>query len=246
MVNLQKYGDVFCKLRQSTPHWHAYTRHDFVRGLGDGSLPKDAFLHYLKQDYVFLIHFCRAWALAVAKSDTLDEIKACAATVNGLANGEMQYHVETCGKLGISEEELYNTVEANENLAYTRFVLEAGYSGNFVSLLATLAPCVFGYGEIGLMLADEKTSDSYKDWIGTYSGEEYQDVCIHAGQLLDRAVISRFGENYTELPIWNKLISQFDIATRLEVDFWTMGLHGPSANSRPSVDSGPSKNSGNI
>src|SRR3546814_7084462 len=33
--------------------WQAYTRHDFVRRLGDGSLPRDAFLHYLVQDYLF-------------------------------------------------------------------------------------------------------------------------------------------------------------------------------------------------
>lgn len=224
MTDLQKYGDVFSKLRQSSTHWHAYTRHAFVQALGDGSLPHENFLNYLKQDYIFLIHFSRAWALAITKSDTLDEMKNCTVTVNGLVNGEMQYHVETCRKLGISEDELLKTVEANENLAYTRFVLEAGYSGDFVSLLATLAPCVFGYGEIGLILANEKTSDTYKDWIETYAGEEYQDVCLNAGQLLDRAVISRFGENYTELPIWGKLKSQFDIATRLEVDFWGMGL----------------------
>lgn len=230
MTNLPEYGDVFSNLRQTTTHWHAYTRHAFVQGLGDGTLPRANFINYLKQDYVFLINFSRAWALAVTKSDTLDEMKACAATVNGLANGEIQYHVETCGKLGITEDELFKTVEANENLAYTRFVLEAGYSGDFVSLLATLAPCVFGYGEIGLMLAKEKTSDTYKDWIDTYAGEEYQDVCINAGQLLDKAVISRFGRNYAELPIWNKLKSQFDIATRLEVDFWGMGLRDPSGN----------------
>lgn len=226
MDDLQKYGEVFSELKQSSRHWHAYTRHAFVQRLGDGSLPQENFLNYLKQDYIFLIHFSRAWALAVTKSDTLDEMKACSATVNGLVNGEMQYHVETCGKLGITEEELLKTAEANENLAYTRFVLESGYSGDFASLLATLAPCVFGYGEIGLMLADEKSSDTYKDWIETYSGDEYQDVCINAGKLLDQAVISRFGKKYTELPIWNKLKSQFDIATRLEADFWRMGLRG--------------------
>lgn len=234
MADHQKYGEVFSELRQSSKHWHAYTRHAFVQGLGDGSLPRENFLNYLKQDYIFLIHFSRAWALAVTKSDTLDEMKNCAITVNGLVNGEMQYHVETCAKLGISEEELAQTVEANENLAYTRFVLEAGYSGDFVSLLATLAPCVFGYGEIGLMLAKERTADTYKDWIDTYAGDEYQDVCINAGQLLDKAVISRFGEDYTDLPIWNKLKSQFDIATRLEVGFWSMGIRDP--------DDGPSGN----
>src|SRR3546814_6545058 len=30
--------------------WQAYTRHDFVRRLGDGRLPRAPFLHYLVQD----------------------------------------------------------------------------------------------------------------------------------------------------------------------------------------------------
>ena len=39
--------------------------------------------------------------------------------------------------------------EALGNLAYTRYVLEAGFSGDFLDLMAALAPCVLGYGEIG-------------------------------------------------------------------------------------------------
>lgn len=219
------YGSVFTSLRTSSEHWHAYTRHAFVEAMRDGTLPHEAFLHYLKQDYVFLIHFSRAWALAVAKAGSLDEMKACSATVNGLVNGEMQFHVETCAKLGISEKELLETVEASENLAYTRYVLEAGYSGDFISLLATLAPCVFGYGEIGLRLKQDKTSDNYLEWIDTYAGEEYQDVCKGVAELLDNAVINRLGEGFETLPLWDNVKEQFDIATRLEVSFWEMGLN---------------------
>ena len=60
---------VFAAWREAAgPAWPAYTGHAFVRGLGDGTLPREAFLHYLKQDYIFLFHFARAWALAVVKA----------------------------------------------------------------------------------------------------------------------------------------------------------------------------------
>ena len=36
--------------------WNAYITHAFVRGLGNGSLPRECFEHYLKQDYLFLLH----------------------------------------------------------------------------------------------------------------------------------------------------------------------------------------------
>lgn len=223
------YGKIFPTLKQATPHWQAYTHHAFVKGLGDGTLPEENFLHYLRQDYIFLIHFSRAWALAVTKSDHLDEMKACAETVNGLVNHEMQLHVKICAEAGISQSDLLATQEAPENLAYTRYVLEAGYSGDFVSLLITLAPCVFGYGEIGAHLKLNHSSDQYIDWINTYSGEDYQHICQDAGKLLDRAVIRRFGDQFQTLPLWFKFQQQFDVATRLEVGFWDMGMANDGA-----------------
>ena len=44
--------------------WLAYTEHSFTEALGDGSLPEAAFKDYLVQDYLFLIEFARAYALA--------------------------------------------------------------------------------------------------------------------------------------------------------------------------------------
>jgi thiaminase (transcriptional activator TenA) len=70
----------------------------------------------------------------------------------------------------ISQAELEATPEAAENLAYTRYVLEAGYSGDFLDLMAALAPCVLGYGEIGARLAAEAGETPYRGWIDTYAG----------------------------------------------------------------------------
>lgn len=67
----------------------------------DGSLPREAFLHYLRQDYVFLIHFSRAWALAIVKAETLPEMQAAAETVRVLLLEEMQLHVRACAEAGI-------------------------------------------------------------------------------------------------------------------------------------------------
>ncbi|MEM7544025.1 MAG: thiaminase II [Pseudomonadota bacterium] len=221
------YGAAFARWRAaSAGPWADYTTHAFVEGLRDGTLPRAAFLHYLRQDYVFLIHFSRAWALGVAKADNLDEMKACAATVNALVNEEMRLHVETCAAAGISEAELEATIEAPANLAYTRYVLEAGYSGDFLDLITALAPCVLGYGEIGARLARDATSKTYEDWIGTYGGADYQDLCRDVGALIDGALTRRYDADYAALPRFASLSARFDAATRLEVSFWDMGLAG--------------------
>ncbi|MFT5969431.1 MAG: thiaminase/transcriptional activator TenA [Yoonia sp.] len=40
--------------------------------------------------------------------------------------------------------------------------------GDFLDLMAALAPCVMGYGEIGVRLAAEKSADTlYAAWIDT-------------------------------------------------------------------------------
>ncbi|MFK7943678.1 MAG: thiaminase II [Paracoccaceae bacterium] len=219
-----EYGEVFAHWRAAAQEWDAYTRHAFVVRLGDGTLPRAAFLHYLKQDYVFLIHFSRAWALGVVKAASLDEMKTCAGTVDALVNHEMQLHVTTCAEAGISSEALEATVEAAANLAYTRYVLEAGFSGDFLDLLAALAPCVMGYGEIGARLADEAISDTYHPWIDTYAGTEYQGVCKTVGAMIDRAVTDRLGSDWRQSPRMDALAARFATATRLEVGFWDMGL----------------------
>jgi thiaminase (transcriptional activator TenA) len=220
------YGAAFRLWREAAGgSWRDYTRHDFVLGLADGALPRACYLHYLRQDYVFLIHFSRAWALAIAKAETLGEMRAAAETVRVLLLEEMQLHVRTCAEAGISEAELLRTVERPENLAYTRFVLEAGYSGDFLDLMAALAPCVLGYGEIGGQLAAECGADApYADWIGTYGGASYQRACAEAGALIDGALLHRLGSDWTALPRWQTLCGRFSTATRLEVGFWDMGL----------------------
>jgi thiaminase/transcriptional activator TenA len=221
------YGKTFARWREGAAGpWRDYTRHTFVEGLGDGSLPRSAFLHYLIQDYVFLVHFSRAWSLAVVKSETLEEMKICAATVDALVNHEMSLHVKTCAAEGIGEDALFTATEAVENLAYTRYVMDAGLQGDFLDLMAALAPCVMGYGEIGLRLADSRAENTpYADWIATYADPEYQVVCSNVGVMIDNAVMRRIGD-IRHSPRAAVLQDRFNMATRLEVGFWQMGMNG--------------------
>lgn len=219
------YGAIFPRWRAAAgPVWDDFTRHAFVAQLGDGSLPRAAFLHYLRQDYVFLIHFSRAWALAVTKADTVGEMRMAASTVHALICDEVELHVRLCAEEGIDEESLFRTEEDAANIAYTRYVLDAGHSGDFLDLLAALAPCVLGYGEIGRALDPKKARGVYRDWIETYGGAPYQDTCAAVGALIDEAVLRRLGEAPEASPRWRNLCNRFRVATRLEVGFWDMGL----------------------
>ena len=225
-MNTPPYGKTFSRWRSGCPEtWRAYTHHGFVEGLRVGTLPHAAFLHYLIQDYVFLVHFSRAWSLGVVKAETLDEMKVCASTVDALVNHEMALHVKTCAAAGIDEGTLFNATEEFENLAYTRYVMDAGLQGDFLDLMAALAPCCFGYGEIGARLEQEAAADTpYRDWINTYAGDEYQSVMANVGRMIDAAVLRRLGEKPHQAARWEHLQQRFSTATELEVGFWNMGL----------------------
>jgi thiaminase (transcriptional activator TenA) len=207
--------------------WKTYTRHAFVVTLGDGTLPREAYLRYLRQDYIFLIHFARAWALFAAKAERIDEMRVAAATVHALIDTEMRLHIETCAGEGIDAEALAATEEAPATLAYTRFVIDAGLSGDGLDLLVALAPCVLGYGEIGSRLTGERCPDTpYAPWIATYSGDDYQGVCREVATLIEIVAARRIGGDVRDSPRWPDLARRFGTACRLEAAFWEMGLRG--------------------
>ncbi|MDF1733385.1 MAG: thiaminase II [Minwuia sp.] len=215
---------LFERLKADTAaDWQAYTHHPFVAGMADGSLPQAAFRHYLVQDYLFLIQFARAYALAVYKSGSLADMRAAAETMNGILNTEMQLHIGYCAGYGIAEHEMEQAAEAPECTAYTRFVLEAGMAGDILDLHVALSPCVIGYGEIGARLAADpatkRADNPYLSWIEMYSGDDYAGVMTGAAAHLDRLGRERLtGARYP------KLAQLFATATRLEADFWSMGL----------------------
>jgi len=217
-------GTLFARLREAArPSWEAYVAHPFVRGLTDGSLPEAAFRRYLTQDYLFLIHFARAFALAVFKHGTLADMRDAAATLDALINHEMRLHVAYCAGWGIDAATMEAAPEAEETMAYTRYVLERGLAGDVLDLEVALAPCVIGYAEIGArMTADPAlvvAGNRYDAWRAMYAGDEFQAVAGAAIARLDRIGAARGAEAR-----FASLARTFEEACRLEARFWQMGL----------------------
>lgn len=202
--------------------WQAYTRHEFLEQLARGTLPEVCFKRYLTQDYLFLIHFSRAYALLAAKSTCLNDIKDALAGLKAIAD-EMPLHVSYCKKWGITEQEMVSQTEASETIAYTRFVLDVGHIGDRLDLMAALLPCVAGYAEIGLRLAQSQQTvfigNPYADWIKNYESEDY---CYAVQAAID--MLNRLGEEDNSSARFQRLSEIFTTATRLEADFWQMAL----------------------
>ena len=220
--------DIFDRLKsECAADWSSYVDHAFVRQLGDATLPEAAFRTYLVQDYLFLIQFARAYALAVYKSRTLADMRAAHAGVAAILDVEMDLHVRLCGRWGLTPQQLEAAPELQATVAYTRFVLDCGMSGDLLDLHVALTPCLIGYAEIAKQLAARTktplTNHAYREWIGEYAGDAYQAIAQSAREQLVRlAAKSMTAERFPEL------CGIFAKASRLEADFWQMALDHPA------------------
>lgn len=216
--------DLFDRLKAFCPDdWEAYTRHPFVLGMADGTLPERAFRYYLEQDYLFLIQFARAYALAGYKARTLDDLKRAKDGIAAIMDVELDLHIGFCRKWGIDPSDLENLPEDPANMAYTRYVLERGMAGDLLDLHVALLPCMLGYGEIGPALAAEAEARGedtpYADWIAMYSGPDYLNACADERRYIEKLA----GDGLSDAR-FAELAQTFRDATRLEVKFWQMGL----------------------
>ncbi|HAL69116.1 thiaminase II [Pseudomonas fulva] len=214
--------DIFDRLKQAAaPQWRGYVDHAFVQQMGDGTLSEAAFRSYLVQDYLFLIQFARAWALAAYKSRRPADIRAAQAGLAAILD-ETDLHVRLCARWGLSQADIEAAPEHPATVAYTRYVLDCGAAGDLLELHVALAPCVIGYAEIGQSLAaciGNLDAHPYREWIGEYAGAGYQAVAAAARAHLDSlAARSMTDQRFAELA------AIFAQASGLEADFWQMGL----------------------
>jgi len=202
--------------------WEAYVNHRFVRQLANGSLPRDEFLAWMVQDYLYLIHYTRAYALLIYKSDTVDQMRGAAHIVSGLLNNEMSLHRQQLAAAGVSQADLATAEESIETLAYGRYILDRAQTGDMLDLLVTLSACLAGYGEIGLSLIGDasfvREGHPYRDWIETYGGADYNDLVREGLAQLEDVAQSHGGDAR-----YPSLLRHFRQAVRLEAAFWDAG-----------------------
>lgn len=198
--------------------WDAAHRdHPFVQGIGDGSLDLDRFRYYMRQDYVYLVDYCRVFGLAAAKTHDLDSMGQWAELLNETLNSEMALHRSFCGDFGITQRDLESTRPSPTTLAYTRHLLTVAWSASIEEIAAAILPCQWGYDEIGRRLSHEGTAPNgslHERWIAGYASAEYQSVTAWLKAFLDH-----LGAEASPL-VQARMSEVFRESTRLEKRFW--------------------------
>ncbi|EAI2977154.1 TPA: thiaminase II [Campylobacter coli] len=202
--------------------WDEYLHHKFVKKLENGSLKEENFLFYLKQDYIYLIHYAKCYARLALNAKNAEELRFAMKFQNYIIEGEIELH-KSILKLGIDADKLNVKDESLTNIAYTRYMLSVGESGDFLDMLVALSACAIGYGYIGAeiykRLDKEKLQNHpYKEWILTYSSDEFQNEIKEFEDFLNsytQKISQEKFENLSEI---------FYNVVRLESAFWEHAL----------------------
>jgi thiaminase/transcriptional activator TenA len=204
--------------RQADAIWQAQHGHPFMRGIGDGSLDVERFMHFVRQDYVYLIEYARLLALAAARAPDLEAMTPMAELAHETLKTEMSLHRAYAREFGISEAELAAEAKAPTCQAYTDFLLRTAALGSFGELVAALLPCMWGYAEVGQRLKARglPKDKRYAAWIETYASPEFDRLAQWCRDVVDQAAQ---GMPQEEL---RRMEEAFLTSSRYELLFWEM------------------------
>lgn len=185
--------------------------HPFVRGLGSGRLDPERFKEYVAQDAFFLRAFFSAYALAAVRVvERLEVAERLHRLMRGVLD-ELKLHEGYAESLGIDLESVRPHAAAR---AYTDFLLRTAWTAEVGEIIAAMTPCMRLYAYLGRALATGDHSENpYRNWIDTYSSEEFEALATEIEALLDQLA--------DDTPA---VAFAYRYAMRCELDFFTWAV----------------------
>ena len=110
----------------------------FVRGLTDGSLPRESFRFYVVQDALYLREFARALSVAAARAPVDDWIIMFNEHAANALRVERALHEGFFQQFGLTPEAVAATPLAPVNQAYTSYLLAVAHGAPFHENVAAL------------------------------------------------------------------------------------------------------------
>ena len=198
------------------PVWRAQHEHPFVRSIGAGTADLQRLRRWVRQDYLFLVEYCRLLALAAARAPDLGTLRRFAELLQATAVTEMDLHRSYAGDFGMDEAELEAEEMAPVTRAYTDFLLRTAALGDFAELAAALLPCMWGFSEIGQALAERGRPDEplCARWVDAYADPEFARLAGWCRELVD-GLAAGAGPAQRE-----RMREAFLVSSRYELAFW--------------------------
>lgn len=198
---------------------------EFLRRLGDGTLPLESFRFYIEQDALYLAGYAKALALLAAKAPDPVSGAFWATSSATAATEESALHQQllTGGVLPANDDPVAHSPAC---LGYVSYLTATVATEPYPVGAAAVLPCFWIYAEVCRDLASSAAdvlaadpAHPYARWVATYDDQGFQDSVATARALVDAA-----GAAATE-PERDAMIDAFTLATRYELLFWDTALN---------------------
>lgn len=105
------------------PLWRAAADEDFLTGMGEGTLDRQAFLDYIVQDSLYLRDYLKAYAMALFKSQTLRQMQVFYSVLGYVNDGENATRLRYLSEAGLTDDDVDTMEKKPACAAYTDFLL---------------------------------------------------------------------------------------------------------------------------
>lgn len=201
------------------PVWEAGLRQPFLTELAEGTLERERFAFYLKQDYLYLDDYAKVHALAFAKCDDAQIGERLANTIMNVAREKAGMHDYYRRAYGITPEELATARQSAFARAYTTNILTTAYTKPLVDILIAVLPCAWVYADYGTRLSaeygDRLEGNPYRQWIETYRTDDFWQSSVWLIEALERLTAGMSESRLAELR------REFVVGVEHEYMFWS-------------------------
>jgi thiaminase/transcriptional activator TenA len=196
------------------PIYDAILAHPFIQELTDGSLSRERFAFYMKQDALYLQDFSRTLATIGARAPQPAHQESFVGYANNVIVVERALHETYFREFGVT----LDVDKAPACFAYTSHLLATSASGSYPEAVAAVLPCFWIYREVGHEIISRAESginaNPYRRWIETYAGGEFD-----AGVRRAIAIAEDVGSTATK-DDQSRMRRAFEYSSRLEWMFW--------------------------
>ena len=207
--------------KQHEELWEAMVAHPFVQELGEGTLPKEKFLRYFLQDYLFVKALAVPLAVGIAKAPDFAAARPLNGLLSTLLTSEEDLFRLAFQSLGVSPEEYRRAAPTPTTRAFDTLLRSVAYDGSFEEILTLLLVTEGAYVDWSqrLVVAGRRPANPlYREWIDIHAGEELAAFVQWIRERLNRAEVGR-----AQL---RRMEEIFATALRYEYRFWEAAYHG--------------------
>lgn len=225
-------GSFTAKLRRTHDRlFEAFWSHPFLDGMRDGTLSREATLHYVGQDHQYLSAYLRCYGLGMAASPDRAWMEHFVTSSYFLLNDESHPHHVMCNAFGVDYSAVQQERLAPSSQAYIDHMTACGHDTLGVLSFALL-PCPWTYiwaGERYLAEAkpDAAQTNPFHDWWVFYGSDDSRAILA---DLLERCERLAQEAGPSERA---RMARAFELSCHHEIRFWQMAYTQESWDTLP-------------